>query len=113
MSRVESVAQTVADVVDGNDRQENKQPRENGRPCGVIHFGWRVLEHIAPGWRGRLHAEAQIAEARFRNNGGADSQGGGDDDGTERVWQDMAEDHAPVSDTLRFGRFDKLFLAQR
>src|SRR3954464_4348135 len=56
---IERVAQAVADQVERQHHQENRQPRPDRHPRRVGEETLRGVEHAAPGWRGRLLAEAE------------------------------------------------------
>ena len=93
---IERIAQTVADVVDGDDAEEDHQAREDRQP-GI--FDEMVLcggNEIAPGRRRLLDAEAEKAQAGFLNDGITELQCGFDDNDANAVREDMSENDATV-----------------
>ena len=59
MVRIERVAQTIAQVIDGDDRDKDEQAGKNGNPWRNDHLRLGILEHIAPGGHGRLDTKAE------------------------------------------------------
>ena len=70
-----------------------------------------LLEHVAPGWSGRLNADADEAERRFGEHGVAHTEGALDDHRGEAVGQDVAQDDAPMAEAEGFGGLNESPLA--
>ena len=83
---IERVPEAVADEVDAHDGQEDHQARRDGEDGKRLHLWLRVLEQVAPGGGGRLHAVAQVAQARLGDDGGRHQQAGLDHDRPNRAW---------------------------
>ena len=70
----------------------------------------RVVEHGAPTGRGREHAETQKAERGFCENRAGEADGGLDEDGRQRIGNEVAQENARVRGSERTGREHKLEL---
>src|SRR2546422_11350985 len=98
---VEPVAQRVAHQVDGQGGHEDREAGEGGDPPRVEHVDASLAEHVAPGRRRRLHAQAQERQERFQDDHAGHLQRGDDDDHRDEVRQDLAEDEARVAHVER------------
>ena len=94
--RIERIAETIADVVDGNNREEDHQAREDRQPGIFDEVVLGSIDEIAPRGTRLLDAEAEKAQACLLNNGIAELQGRFDDDHADAVGKDMSEDDPPV-----------------
>ena len=66
---IERVAETVADVVDGDDGKEDHQAGEDGEPGVFDEMVLRGADEIAPGRSRLLDAKAEEAQASFLDDG--------------------------------------------
>ena len=71
-----------------------------------------VVEHVAPGRRGRLDAEAEVAEAGLEEHDGRDAEARVDEQRRDRVREDVRDDDRPVADADDPGGDDVVRLAQ-
>ena len=110
--RIERVAQTVADVIDGDDGDEDHQAGEDRQPGIFDEMILRSGDEITPRGSRLLDAEAEKAETRFLDDGIAQLQGRFDDDHADPVWQDVTENDLPVGGTERPSGGDVIKLAQ-
>ena len=74
-TRIERVAQTVADEVDREHGEEDGEPGEHGEPPLVFEVADRVGQQVAPARRRRLDAETEerqrgLDEDRLRDHEG-------------------------------------------
>src|SRR5690348_3327570 len=67
-TRIEEVAQAVAEQVDGEDEDEQGDSRVDGEPAGAEDVLPPVREHRSERGVRRLHAEPEIAEARLEED---------------------------------------------
>ena len=108
---VEDVAQPVAEQIGAEHDQHDRQGGEDaGIPCRCdIVAG--VGDHFAPGRNQGGYAEAEKAEGRLGEDHRAEGKRGGNDDGRDRVGQDVAEHDAHIRGADGAGGLDKVALA--
>src|SRR6476659_1248721 len=111
-SRVEDVAQTVADQVHREHGEQDAEARERGYPPRLAQVVAPLAQHAAPLRLRRLAAQAQEAEGGGREDGAAEAEGGGDDQRGHHVGQDVAHQDAPVAPAERARRLDVEVLAR-
>lgn len=99
--RIEKVAQAVAQQVEGQRGEAQGQTGEGGRPPGLLQVILRVGDHGAPLRRGRLHSQAQEAEAGGGQDGVAHVEAGLHQDRRDGVEIDRG---SRVGDDQRLGR---------
>src|SRR5215472_9977513 len=90
LSRVEGVAQSVADEV---DRQHGEKDRGAGKQCPMrrdVEVVLGIVEKPSPGGNVRREAEAKERQRRLRDDRGGDFDHAGDDHRAEGVGQDVA-----------------------
>src|SRR5712691_4385273 len=112
LGRVERVSETVADEVDAENDQHERQTREDSQPPG-LRVVLAVEDEHAEGGRGWLDAEPEEGEGRLDEDRLSDGQGAVDDDGPDRVWEHVAEHDAQVAGAGGLGRLHVFLLAQR
>src|SRR5438270_8880836 len=61
-ARIQEVAEAVADEIEAEHDQGDRRPREDGGPRGKGHEPAGFGEHVPPGRRGGLRAEAEEAQ---------------------------------------------------
>src|SRR5262245_710551 len=113
LTRVERIAQAIADVVDGENGQEERSSREEGPVWGKVQIGLGVEEDASPGGNVGREAEAQEGQRRFRDDGGGDVERAGYDHGAHRIGEDVADDLAQRRGAEPTRRLHELLLAQR
>src|SRR5688572_17739661 len=59
---VEDVAQAVAQQVEGEDGDHDGDAGEDGDPGGGLEIGAPLIQHVAPGRRGRLGGQPEVAQ---------------------------------------------------
>src|SRR5512141_3210956 len=65
---IEGITQSITQQIERKDRNHDRQPRIDNKPgCGTV-VGSSLLDHAAPTWSRRLHADTQIAEAGFQHH---------------------------------------------
>ena len=103
-SRVEGIAQAVAQQVDAQDDEDDEKTGEDPHPPGAAdQEGLRLLHHIAPRGSRLLNAEAQEGNISLRENGACQTQCGGNDDGSKCVRYQVTEENTRVSCAQGFG----------
>src|SRR5580658_3841143 len=89
-SRIERVAQAIAEQVEADDGDADDDAAEH-REIGVAaQCRQPVADHAAPARCRLLHAKAQEAQRRFGHDDEADSNGGADQQRRGNIRQDMA-----------------------
>src|SRR5436309_13831469 len=75
---IENVAQAITEKIDAEDGDEDAEAgKERQPPCGAdVNAG--VGQHRAPGGNLRRYADAEKAQARFRDNGRSHGEGADD-----------------------------------
>src|SRR5688572_5014095 len=96
-ARIERVAQAVAEQVEAEHRDEDRQPGEERQPGVGLDEGDVGLEVPPPAGRRRLRAEAEEAERGLHDDRGGDAERGGHDDRRQAVGQDVAEEDPRVA----------------
>ena len=91
MSRTVSPTRLKASTLPVEEARRQRQPR---RVEDVVDA---VADEVAPAWAGRLHAEAEKAQARLLADRPRDPECRHDDEGTERVREHVAAQDAPMS----------------
>lgn len=110
-SRVQVVAEGIADEVEGEDSQHDGEGGEDDHVGRVEEVGAGVVEHGAPacGWSG--DAEAEEAESGFSEDGSGHADGALHDQRLQDVGEDVAGEDAKVGCAEGSGGFDELALA--
>src|SRR5438552_697278 len=110
---VEGVAQPVAEEIDGEDGQHDREPRKGREPPRRGDVVPSVGEHPAPGGRGRLDAQPQEGQRRLVDDHERQLERGHDDDRGEGVRQHVAEEQAHRPVAAGTGAADELPLPDR
>ena len=63
--RIQRVSQAIADQVEANHRDHDQDARREDKVYAANEIAARIGQHIAPGGRRRLDADAEITQARF------------------------------------------------
>ena len=109
---VEGVFETLPEEVEAEDHDQNGHPRNEGQPGGVKDEALAVGKDVPPGGvRGR-NPEAQETEARFRQDGRGDADGGGDQHRRDGVGHHVPEDDAEIAHPQGFGGADEILFPQ-
>src|SRR5579875_2156684 len=112
---VESVAEPVAEEVEGHHGYEDRQPGDDHvhRVDRVEPLAHRGREHLPParGWRDQ--ADAQVVERGLEQDIRRDQQRGVDQDRADQVRQQLAEQDVGPARAEAAGGVDELALAQR
>src|SRR5712692_9418911 len=98
-TRIESVADGVAEDVGGEHRDEDNHAGKVDEPHRVEEITLRVGQHVAPAGRGRLDAEAEEVERCLDQDDLADTQARREDEvallDRQHFASDQARDLAP------------------
>src|SRR5690606_19938133 len=97
--RIESISQTVADEVDGDDGDHDGETRCDGQERRRQGELLSLVEHVAPGRGGRLDAQSQVGEGGLCEQRAACDQGRCDQQWTLHVRQDVTKEYPPVLGT--------------
>ena len=89
---IQYIPQTVSEQIQGKNRKHDRQSGERDYGPEVTDIYPAGREHGAPLRRGRLNAQPNKAQRRSGQNGGRYAQSGLDDNGRERIGQDLADD---------------------
>ena len=111
--RVEDVAQAVAEQVEAERDDEDREPRHRRHPPLVDEEAPAAGDHRAPFRRGRLGAEAEEAEAGGRQDDARHVERHADDDGGEAERHDVAPDDPRRRCALQGRRGDEVGVADR
>src|SRR5450759_490180 len=98
-ARVQGVPQTIAQEIDAEHRQQDQQGREEPQPGSCIQVIVGTVKHVSPSGGGGLYTETKKTNVSLRENGVCHAQGGGDDNGSHAVGENMQEYDPPVSYT--------------
>ncbi|MCY1382602.1 hypothetical protein D9M69_706380 [compost metagenome] len=110
--RVQPVAQAVAEKIEPEDGDEDRQPRKNCCP-GRDHDEFAgVCQHVSPARERRLDAETEIGKCCFRKDRIAHAERPDHQDRADHVGQDLRDHDADVAVTERLGRLDIALLLQ-
>src|SRR5215208_5006394 len=101
---IEGLADAVAEEVEAEDGEEDRHPREEGHPPGRREVGLGLEEHRAPAWLPRLGPETEVRQSGLGDYRVAHSERSLDQDGRQRVRQDVAEHDPRVTRTDCSGR---------
>jgi len=113
LARVEDIAKTITEQVDGENREENSDTRDHGHEGRLLHVLLSAdVEHVPPRGGREAHAQTQEAERRFDKDDRPHGDRPDDDDRGERVGQDVPEDNPPGRGPKRPGRFHVWHLLQ-
>src|SRR4051794_5401354 len=110
-ARAKRVLEPVADQVEGEDGQEQRDAREGHVPPGGVEDVAGVGDHLAPARVGRLDADPEERERGLVEDVLRDQDGSVDDDRGHEVGQDLLEEDAAVVRAERARRVDELPLA--
>ena len=111
--RVKRIAQTVAEQVENQDHDADHQRGGDQQHRVGVHALDGVSRQRAEGRHGGCNAEAEEAQVALGEDGGRDLQGGGDDQGTHAVGQQVLFDDAAAGCAQCAGSGDILALFQR
>src|SRR5262249_56135304 len=90
--RVPGVAEGVAEEIESEDGQADREAGEHGQPRRLLEEGAaRRAQHEAPRRLGRLRTDAKEAQRRLDQDRVAETDRSDDVDGSRDVWQDVAE----------------------
>src|SRR3989449_9636489 len=109
-ARIERVAQTVAEEIEAEHGDEDREAGEERQPGVRLDEGDVGLEVPAPAGRRRLGAQAEEAEGGLDDDRRRDAQRGGHDDGRQAVRQDVAEEDPGIAHTEGAAGLDVLLL---
>src|SRR5205807_6671397 len=112
-TRVEIVAQRVADEIEGEHGEHHGDSRKEHEMRRVEQVRAGVVEHGAPACGWWRHAEAQKAHGRFGKDGAGHADRGLHDDRLNDVGENVSNNHAPVACAQGSRRFHILALARR
>src|SRR2546426_7638073 len=84
-SRIEGVAESVAEEIDGQHRDEYARAGVNRKPRLAPDVTLRVRQHVSPRRYRWVDAEAEERQRGLEDDAVAEAQGGRDDDRRERV----------------------------
>src|SRR5438552_429185 len=73
-ARIERVAQSIAEQVEGKNGEKNCQSRPHCHPRRIDQKALRGIEHAAPRRRGRLLAKAEEGQRRLGYDRGGDGK---------------------------------------
>src|SRR5262249_34458604 len=110
--RVEGVTQAVADEVDAQHNQNDRDTGEYRQPP-LLRVVLTVRGETTERRRGRLDTEAEERERGLDQDRGRNGERARNDDRTERVGKHVPEHDARVPGTRRLRRLDVLLLSQR
>src|SRR5579885_2450398 len=106
-TRVEDVAQPVAEEVEAEDGEHDREPREDSHPDVGVDEAAGVGEHVPPGGFRRLGAEAEEAERRLGEDRLREVDGYEDGQRRDDVREDVAPDDPQVARSERARRLDE------
>src|SRR6516165_3663331 len=86
---IKSVAQSVADEVDGEHREKNRRAGEQRPMRGDVERILGIKENAPPSGNVGREAEAEKRQGRFGNDGGGNVDRAGNDYRSERIRQDV------------------------
>src|SRR5918994_1124604 len=110
--RIEGVAHSIAEHVEPENRQEDRQTGEGGVPPPVRHELTTGIHHRTPFRRGRLRSNANETQPGRGEDGESDVHRDFDDQRSQRIGQDVPEDDSPLSRSHDFRCFNVGLLAQ-
>src|ERR1700749_642172 len=111
--RVEGVAQAVAEEVEGEESQRHRHAGEYQLPREDGDVLYALLRETPPRRVRRLHAQAEERKERLLKHDRGDGQRRVDDDGAERVRNQVAEDYLRRRDPGSARREDELLILER
>ena len=95
-SRIEAVAQPVAEQVDRQHHQGDRDARDQRHPPGIGEPATSLRDHQAPGRGRRRDAGAEERERRFGDDHHADVERDQHHEGVEHIGQDVGQHDAPA-----------------
>src|ERR1700730_10400625 len=110
---IERVAQSITDEVDRQHCEKDRAPGDQGPMRGDVQVILSVEQDAPPGRNIRREAEAKKRQGRFEEDRDRDVNCPGDDDGSQRIRQDVAHHLAPFCRAPGACRLDKFLFAQR
>src|SRR6266481_2356751 len=111
--RIESVAEAIAEQVEAEHGDENREPGEESQPRVGLDEGDVGLEVPSPARRRRLSAQPEEGERRLHDDGGRDAERGRDDDRRQTVGQDVPEQDPGIPHSEGAAGLDVLLLLDR
>src|SRR5205807_2027570 len=112
-ARIEGVPHRIAQQVESQDREEDRQPGERRIPPEIDQVAARLRDHRSPLRRRRLGAEPDEAQPGGGQDGVPDIDGRLDHHGGADVGQEVPQQDAAGPSPERHPRQHKLLLAQR
>src|SRR5690625_72564 len=89
--RVEDIAKSVAQQVEGQYAHEDRYPGNYRQVAGRVEIGASIVDHCAPLGGRRLSTQSQETEGSCSQDRGCQAQGGIDEDRRDDVRQDGAK----------------------
>src|SRR5262245_41622132 len=113
VARIQRIAKGVAQQVQAQHNERDRQGRTVDQPRAAREAGRRVAQHVAPRGKWRLNAQTQKREGGLDENQVAELDR--DERAHERhdVWQKVAQHESPVRRSNDTCRDDELTLSQR
>src|SRR6516162_10318540 len=95
-ARIERIAKSIADQVEGKNSKKNCKPWPNCHPGRIDEETLGGIEHAAPRRRWRLLAKTQKRQRRFGDDGGRDRERRLHQQRGQDIRQDMNERDSPM-----------------
>src|SRR5215467_12849904 len=111
-SRIQCVAQPVAEQVEAQHGDEDGQAGERGDPPGRGQELPTLDDHVAPARQRRLSPEPEVAQARLDQDRLAQQEAGLDDHDRQRVDEQVASEDARVTGPERRRGVDEVSVAK-
>src|SRR5262245_27983246 len=103
-SRVGQISQAVADEIESEYQQRNRNSRKKRQMRRVEEMRSPAIQHRPPAWSRRLHAKSEKAQSRFTDDRARHPERGLYDDGRERRRNEVTPEYAPCAGTKRTSR---------
>src|SRR5580692_5037681 len=112
-TRIEVIAQRVADEVECEHGEHDREGGKEHEMRRVEQMSAAVVEHGAPAGGGRRHAKSEKTHGGFGENGSGHADGSLHDNWLNNVGENMADDDAEIASPQSAGGFDKFAFARR
>src|SRR5262245_54531277 len=111
--RIQYVAQTIAQQIDTENRDEDRQAGKNRKPRSAVHITPAFAQHGAPGWNARWYAETEKTQAGFGDDDDGHSKGSDHGDAGKGIGHHVLKENVKVLAAQRLGGGDKIAFLQR
>src|SRR5215475_8431306 len=110
---IQYVTQPVAQQIDAENRDENRQAGKDRKPWSTVHIAPSLAQHRAPGWNAGRNTETEKTQTGLGDDDNGHRKSSNDSHAGKSVRYDMLHKNIKVLATQGFCSGNKIALLQR